>query len=146
MAQPFAGGAMYLENNYSFLQQAGQWYLDSPTGQLFYKAAAGQNPSSLDIELPKTQPLLQVSGSYSSPVSGLSFSNMTFTGTTWLGPSGPNGYADQQNGAFIAGTWSQPSFGSCFSGCQLFEATRQELGPDARRRAGLRGHRHHLQR
>ena len=126
MAQPFEGGAMYLENNYSFLQQAGQWYLDSPTGQLFYKAAAGQNPNSLDIELPKTQTLVKVSGSYSSPVSGLSFTNVTFTGTTWLGPSGPNGYADQQNGAFIAGTWSQPSFGSCFSGCQLFEATRQD--------------------
>ena len=116
---------MYLENNYSFLQQAGQWYLDSPTGQLFYKAAAGQNPNNLDIELPKTQTLLKVSGSYSSPVSGLSFTNMTFTGATWLGPSGPNGYADQQNGAFIAGNWSQPSFGGCFSGCQLFEATRQ---------------------
>ena len=126
MAQPFEGGTMYLENNYSFLQQAGQWYLDSPTGQLFYKAAAGQNPSNLDIELPKTQTLVKVSGSYSSPVSGLSFTNVTFTGTTWLGPSGPNGYADQQNGAFIAGTWSQPSFGSCFSGCQLFEATRQD--------------------
>jgi hypothetical protein len=126
MAQPFAGGTLYLENNYSFLQQAGQWYLDSPTGQLFYKAAAGQNPNNLNIELPKTQTLLKVSGSYSSPVSGLSFTNMTFTGTTWLGPSGPNGYADQQNGAFIAGTWSQPSFGGCFSGCQQFEATRQD--------------------
>ena len=126
MASPFEGGTMYLENNYAFLQQAGQWYLDSATGQLYYKAASGQNPSSLDIELPKTQTLVQVSGSYSSPVSGLSFSNVTFTGTTWLGPSGPNGYADQQNGAFIAGTWSRPSFGSCFSGCQLFEATRQD--------------------
>ena len=125
LAQPFAGGTMFLENNYNFLQQAGQWYLNSPTGQLFYKAAAGQNPSNLDIELPKTQALLQVSGSYSSPVSGLSFANMTFTGTTWLGPSGPNGYADQQNGAFIAGNWQQPAFGSCFSGCQLFEATRE---------------------
>jgi len=126
MAQPFEGGTMYLENNYSFLQQAGQWYMDSPAGQLYYKAASGQNPNNLDIELPKTQTLLQVSGSYSSPVSGLSFTNVTFTGTTWLGPSGSNGYADQQNGAFLAGTWSQPSFGSCFSGCQLFEATRQD--------------------
>ena len=125
MASPFAGGTMYLENNYAFLQQAGQWYLDSATGQLFYKAASGQNPSSLDIELPRMQTLVQVSGSYSSPVTGLSFSNVTFTGTTWLGPSGPNGYADQQNGAFITGTWQRPPFGSCFSGCQLFEATRE---------------------
>ena len=44
MAQPFEGGTMYLENNYSFLQQAGQWYLDSATGQLFYKAAVGPEP------------------------------------------------------------------------------------------------------
>ncbi len=126
LAKPFEGGTMYLENNYSFLQQAGQWYLDSPTGQLYYKAASGQNPNSLDIELPKTQTLMRVSGSYSSPVSGLSFSNVTFTGASWLGPSGPNGYADQQNGAFITGNWQQPAFGSCFSGCQLFEATRED--------------------
>jgi hypothetical protein len=126
LAQPFAGGTMFLENNYAFLQQTGQWYLNSPAGQLYYKAASGQNPSSLDIELPKTQTLLQVSGSYNSPVSGLSFSNMTFTGATWLGPSGSNGYADQQNGAFITGTWQQPAFGSCFSGCRQFEATRNQ--------------------
>jgi hypothetical protein len=122
---PFAGGSMFLENNYAFLQQAGQWAINSSTGQLFYKAASGQNPNNLDIELPKQQVLLQVSGSYSSPVTGLSFSNMTFTGASWLGPSSSNGYADQQAGAFIAGTWQQPAYGSCSSGCQLFEATRQ---------------------
>jgi hypothetical protein len=122
---PFAGGTMYLENNYAFLQQAGQWAINSSTGQLFYKAASGQNPNNLDIELPRQQVLLQVSGSYSSPVTGLSFSNMTFTGATWLGPSSSQGYADQQAGAFIAGNWQQPAYGSCSSGCQLFEATRQ---------------------
>jgi hypothetical protein len=122
---PFAGGAMSLENNYAFLQQAGQWAINSSTGQLFYRAASGQNPNNLDIELPKQQVLLQVSGSYGSPVTGLSFSNMTFTGTTWLGPSGANGYADQQAGTFITGSWQQPAYGSCSSGCQLFEATRE---------------------
>ncbi|HEX6526172.1 MAG TPA: RICIN domain-containing protein [Streptosporangiaceae bacterium] len=122
---PFAGGAMFLENNLAFLQQAGQWAINSSTGQLFYKAASGQNPNSLDIELPKQQVLLQVSGSLSSPISGLSFSNMTFTGSTWLGPSGSNGYADQQAGAIITGPWQQPAFGSCTSGCLDFEATRE---------------------
>ncbi len=120
-----AAYTMYLENNYAFLQQAGQWYLNSSTGQLFYKAQSGQNPNNLDIELPKQQSLLSVSGSYSSPVSGLTFSNITFTGTSWLGPSSNQGYADQQAGAFLTGSWQQPSFGSCYSGCQLFEATRQ---------------------
>jgi hypothetical protein len=126
MNAPFEGGTMYLENNYAFLQQAGQWYLDSATGELYYKAASEQNPNNLDIELPKQQVLLQVSGSYSSPVSGLSFSNMTFSGTTWLGPSGSTGYADQQNGAHLVQSYTMPSnwLSTCSSGCQLFEATR----------------------
>ena len=59
---PIVGGTMYLENNYAFLTQAGQWYLDSATGQLFYEAPSGQNPNSLDVELPTQQSLLQVSG------------------------------------------------------------------------------------
>ena len=32
LASPFAGGQLYLENSYSFLKNAGQWYLD-PTGR-----------------------------------------------------------------------------------------------------------------
>jgi Ricin-type beta-trefoil lectin domain-like len=122
---PFAGGSMFLENNPAFLSQAGQWAINSSTGQLFYKAASGQNPNNLDIELPKQQVLLQVSGSLSNPVTGLSFSNTTFTGTTWLGPSSNQGYVDQQAGAFITGNWQQPAYGSCSSGCTQFEATRQ---------------------
>jgi hypothetical protein len=38
---PFQGGSMYLENNYAFIQQAGQWTIDSPAGQLFYEASSG---------------------------------------------------------------------------------------------------------
>ena len=125
---PFAGGTMYLENNYDFLQQAGQWYLDSATGSLYYKAQSGQNPGSLDIELPLLSSLLDVSGSYASPVTGLQFSNIQFTGTSWLGPSGSNGYADEQNGAHAVGSYQMPSnwLSTCSSGCSLFEATRNQ--------------------
>jgi hypothetical protein len=123
---PFAGGTMYLENNYAFLQQAGQWYLNSATGQLYYEAPPGQNPSSLDVELPQLQSLLQISGSYGNPVSNLAFSGIQFSGSTWLGPSGPNGYADQQNGAHLDGNYQMPAnwLSTCKSGCQLFEAAR----------------------
>ena len=41
MAEPFEGGALYLENSLAFLAQAGQWYLDSATGKLYYEAPAG---------------------------------------------------------------------------------------------------------
>ena len=39
LAKPFAGGQLYLENSYSFLKNAGQWFLDPQAGQLYYKAA-----------------------------------------------------------------------------------------------------------
>jgi len=123
---PFAGGTMYLENNYSFLRQAGQWYLNSTTGDLYYRAQPGQNPSSLDIELPRLQSLLGISGSYGSPATGLRFTGIRFTGTSWLGPSGSDGYADQQSGAHITGAYTMPAnwLSTCKSGCTQFEATR----------------------
>jgi hypothetical protein len=74
------------------------------------------------------QTLLEVSGNFSNPASGLSFSNITYTGATWLGPSGSNGYADQQNGAHIVGSFAMPSnwLSTCSSGCTQFEATRNQ--------------------
>jgi hypothetical protein len=79
----------------------------------------------VDVELPRLPSLVDISGSYSAPAQGLTFSGIEFTGTTWLGPSTSQGYADQQSGTFITGNWQQPAFGSCFFGCQLFEATRE---------------------
>ncbi|GGR95197.1 hypothetical protein GCM10010269_37710 [Streptomyces humidus] len=123
---PFAGGTMYLENNYAFLKQAGQWYLDSPAGELYYRAQPGQNPNGLDIQLPRLQSLLGISGSYGSPATGLAFTGIRFTGTSWLGPSGPDGYADQQSGAHLTGAYAMPAnwLSTCKSGCAQFEATR----------------------
>ncbi|MER5512957.1 RICIN domain-containing protein [Streptomyces sp. NPDC002766] len=123
---PFAGGTMYLENNYAFLQQAGQWYLDSSTGDLYYRAPAGQNPNGYDVELPRLQSLLGISGSHGTPAAGLAFTGIRFTGTSWLGPSGPEGYADQQSGAHITGAYAMPAnwLSTCKSGCTQFEATR----------------------
>lgn len=125
LARPFQGGTMYLKNSLSFIQQPGQWSLDSSTGKLYYEAPAGQTMQGTDVELPRLQSLVDVSGSYRAPAQGLTFSGIEFTGTTWLGPSTSEGYADQQAGAFITGNWQQPAFGNCFSGCQLFEATRE---------------------
>jgi hypothetical protein len=126
LAQPFAGGSMYLENSLAFLQQPGQWYLDSATGQLYYEAPPGQTMQGVDVELPRLQSLVDISGSYANPAQGLTFSGIQFSGTSWLGPATDEGYADQQAGAFITGTWQQPAFGSCFFGCQLFEAARED--------------------
>ena len=39
--------------------------------------------------------LVDISGSYSAPAQGLTFSGIEFTGTSWLGPNTSQGYADQ---------------------------------------------------
>jgi hypothetical protein len=126
LTSPFRAGPLYLENAYEFLDAAGEWHLNTSTGVLSYKPLAGQDMSRADVELPLLQSLVQIGGSYAAPAHHLSFSGITFTGTSWRGPSSSQGFADQQTGAFISGTWSRPSdaITSCQSGCQLFEAVR----------------------
>jgi hypothetical protein len=123
-ASPFRAGPMYLENAYEFLDSPGEWYLDPGTGTLSYIPRSGENMSTADVELPTLQSLVHVGGTYASPAHHIALSGLTFTGTSWLGPSSSQGYADQQTGAYLSGSWSWPGFGSCFSGCTQFEAAR----------------------
>src|SRR4051794_25706316 len=82
--------------------------------------------ASVDVELPVLESLVQVGGTYATPAHHLRFAGITFTGTSWRGPSSNQGLADQQTGSYIAGTWARPAdaLTSCQSGCQLFEAVR----------------------
>ncbi|NUP61348.1 MAG: right-handed parallel beta-helix repeat-containing protein, partial [Nonomuraea sp.] len=124
--QPHRSGPLYLANAYEFLDAPGEWYVNPGTGVLYYIPAAGQNMSTVSVELPVLQSLVDIGGTYDSPAHDVTFSGITFTGTTWLGPSGNQGFADQQTGAYIAGTWNWPADrpASCQEGCQQFEATR----------------------
>jgi len=126
LISPFRAGPMFLENAFEFLDSAGEWYLNPATGVLSYIPLAGQNMSSVDVELPQVQSLVDIGGTYAAPAHNITFSGITFTGTSWLGPSSNQGYADQQTGAYLAGNWSRPAdaLTSCQSGCPLFEATR----------------------
>ncbi|MFC8366134.1 right-handed parallel beta-helix repeat-containing protein, partial [Streptomyces griseorubiginosus] len=126
LEHPLRSGPLYIENAYEFLDTAGEWYLDTNTGTLYYKPLPGQSMSTADVEVPKLQSLIDVGGSYASPATHITFTGLQFSGTSWLGPSGSNGYASQQTGTYLAGTWSAPSdwLTSCNAGCKLFEATR----------------------
>jgi Ricin-type beta-trefoil lectin domain len=123
-SSPHRAGPLYITNAYEFLDSAGEWYLNSSTGILYYIPLAGQNMSSVSVELPVLQSLLNVGGTYDAPAHHISFTGISFSGTSWLGASSSQGYADQQTGSFIAGNWSWPAFGSCNEGCTQFEATR----------------------
>jgi hypothetical protein len=122
---PFRAGPLYIENAYEFLDSAGEWYLNTATGALYYIPRSGENMSSASVELPALPSLVQIGGTYDAPAHHVSFSGITFTGTSWLPGSG-QGYADQQTGSYIYGNWPWPAFGTCTSGCTQFESTRPQ--------------------
>ncbi|MEU8383298.1 NEW3 domain-containing protein [Streptosporangium sp. NPDC048865] len=124
---PFRAPAFFLLNSRSFLDEPGEWYLDPAAGTLYYKPLPGQDLSRARVELPRLETLLQVGGTYDEPARNLRFEGLTFTGTTWLRPGSPDGYANQQTGVFIGGV--QPhrpadAFTSCSMGCTGLEASR----------------------
>ena len=98
----------WLENAYELLHSPGQWYLDSRHGRLFYIPLPGQRLAKADVELPATQALVDLRGTLARPVSDLRFQGIRFEYATWLGPSGPNGYAEDQSGFYLAGYGHSP--------------------------------------
>ncbi|MEU5598381.1 right-handed parallel beta-helix repeat-containing protein [Streptomyces sp. NPDC020298] len=126
IGNPFRQGPLYIENAYEFLDSAGEWYLNTRTGTLYYKPLPGQNMSTVDVEMPRLESLLSIGGTYHAPATHIAFSGLQFSHTSWLQPSTGQGYADQQTGAFVYGDWARPSdaLNSCQYGCPLFEATR----------------------
>jgi hypothetical protein len=123
-SSPFRAGPLYIENALEFLDSPGEWYLDPGTGALSYIPLSGQNMSTVTVELPVLQSLVDIGGTYDAPAHHIAFSGVTFSGTSWLGPSSNQGFVDQQTGAYIAGNWSWPAITACRSGCIQFEATR----------------------
>jgi hypothetical protein len=123
-SRPHRAGPLYLTNAYEFLDAPGEWYLDPGTGALSYVPLSGQSMSTARVELPTLPALVGIGGTYDAPAHHLTFSGITFTGTSWLGASGAQGFADQQTGSYLAGSWSWPGFTACQEGCQQFEATR----------------------
>ncbi|MGA5299705.1 RICIN domain-containing protein [Nucisporomicrobium flavum] len=121
---PHRAGPLYLTNAYEFLDSPGEWYLNSGTGVLYYAPLPGQNLSTVSVEMPTLQSLVDVGGTYDAPAHHISFSGITFTGTSWLGAGSNQGFADQQTGAYLAGNWDWPALSACQEGCTQFEATR----------------------
>lgn len=91
------------ENAYQFLDQPGEWYLDSAAGTLLYIPRPGEDMSTAVVELPRTQALVVARGTPTHPVTDLRFSGITFTGATWTAPNSADGYVDDQNGFHIVG-------------------------------------------
>ena len=97
------------ENAYELLDSAGEWYLDSPGGWLYYKPRVGEKLASADVELPVVERLIDGQGKVDKPLKNITFRGLTFSYATWLTPSGGNGYAADQSGFHLVGTGHQPN-------------------------------------
>ncbi|WP_084583225.1 pectate lyase [Sphingomonas azotifigens] len=118
---------LFFGNALAFLREPGQYYVDPAAGRLYYKPLAGEDMARAEVVLPRLELLVSIAGSYDVPVRDLQFRGLSFRHTSWLQPSGPEGYASQQSGSFLMGEWAGypgDPIRDCSWGCWAFEAMR----------------------
>ncbi len=118
---------LFLVNALAFLRTPGQWHVDPAAGVLYYKPLPGEDMRRVDVVLPRLERLMSIAGSYDRPVRDLEFRRLAFRHTSWLQPSGPEGYASQQSGSYLAGElagYPADPVRDCSWGCPAFEAMR----------------------
>jgi hypothetical protein len=121
---------LFFVNALPFLRESGQWYADPAAGRLYYKPLPGQDMRRAAVVLPRLESLISISGSYDTPVRDLQFRGLSFRHTSWLQPSGPEGYASQQSGAYLSGDvpdYPADPIRDCSWGCWSFEALRNRF-------------------
>ncbi|MBW8803162.1 MAG: RICIN domain-containing protein [Catenulisporales bacterium] len=124
---PTMNAVTWIENNMALLTQAGQWYLDSGAGYLYYIPLSGQNMSSVDVELPVLQELVALTGTpgHLTPINDTA-SGITYTGSGWSYNSG-RPFGDYNNDVH-ATTNNGDSVGYTFTGSGIEALT--ELNND----------------
>ncbi|KIF78238.1 carbohydrate-binding protein [Streptomyces sp. 150FB] len=101
----------WLENARELLDTPGEWYLDKGAGEVYYMPKAGQNLSTATVTVPTVQDLVDLNGTRAAPVTDVSFQGITFSYSTWLAPSSPDGLIEGQAGFRMVGT-DNPDFDS----------------------------------
>jgi hypothetical protein len=105
-----------------------QFFVDPDAGKLYLRIAQDDDIADLTVTVPTLEALVSIAGTPDQPVESLTFEGLRFSHTSWLGPSRPTGYANQQSGAFLHdvseirpdGAWAE-----CGWGCPEFESMRQ---------------------
>ena len=92
----WAGNRYYVENVFEGLDQPGEWYLDRPTGTLYYLPMPGEALDTIDVRAPQIEQLVQF---YGNPETGesvqhISLRGLTFEHATWPMPDG--GWPERQ--------------------------------------------------
>lgn len=97
------------ENGYEFLDEPGEWVLDTDEDLIFYIPRPGEDLATAEAILPALEILVEARGTAERPVTGLSFEGIGFRHATWLDPSGDDGYVADQSGFHLRGNRHQPN-------------------------------------
>ncbi len=93
----------YLENAYEFLGTPGEFYFDSSSHTLFYTPRKGEDLRQADVEVPVLENLLQIYGTDSAPVHGITIAGITFAYAAWREPSTAEGFSEIQANYRVTG-------------------------------------------
>ncbi|MEN3615376.1 right-handed parallel beta-helix repeat-containing protein [Plantactinospora sp. ZYX-F-223] len=92
----------YVENAYELLDSAGEFYLDRGGDVVYYIPRSGENMSSAQVFAPALQTVLRAAGTAAAPVHHVTFRGISFAHATWLGPEGPNGFAEMGKNVYFS--------------------------------------------
>ncbi len=77
----------YFENSFGFLDQPGEWFLDSWAGYVYYIPPVGINPSTLKIVAPQVESLIKIFGESSkNQIHDVVFQGLTLINTNFTLP------------------------------------------------------------
>ncbi|MEY9841164.1 hypothetical protein ABH941_006438 [Streptacidiphilus sp. EB103A] len=94
------GSPFHFENAHEFLNEPGEFYVDTAAQTVYYKPRAGEDMSTAAAQAPALQTLFDINGtSLDSPAHNLRFSGITFAQTTWMEASN-NGELNGQGGNY----------------------------------------------
>jgi hypothetical protein len=117
---PYRQGPIYAENDYTLLDQPGEWYQDTTAGALYYIPISGQDMTKVDVELPQLQFLLAVgaacpSGSTSGAACVSPPTSNPTQAPAYTPPAGADPYAQPAHDLVFTGltfshtSWLQPN-------------------------------------
>ena len=116
---PYRQGPIYAENDYTLLDQPGEWYQDTTAGVLYYIPTSGQDLTKVDVELPQLQYLVTVGAACPSSTSGgvcvqPAAGNLT-QAVAYAAPAGGDPYAQPAHDLVFSGltfshtSWLEPN-------------------------------------
>nr|WP_314466815.1 right-handed parallel beta-helix repeat-containing protein [uncultured Novosphingobium sp.] len=127
---------LFLTNALEFVGKANEWHsrpyqwvIDPQAGKLYLRMGLDEDIAVREVIVPRLEALVSIAGTPEAPVERLHFEGLRFSHTSWLGPSRPTGYANQQSGAFLYETSPirpADAWQSCGWGCTEFESMRQK--------------------